>query len=431
MQLRGAWRWGFVWFVTVALQPPAHAQAPPWPSLSDVARAMAPLPEGATVVVFDPAGANAVYLARRLNVDPSALAPRLGNAAAYREAIPSFVRAEVMPRRQTQTTQNSLVAWELEIPLWNLEGQLWFKPFDQALQIRLVSGAFAPGQFLWQWQRLGAKADTPQSLLVLRGTANTKGANWATRKIAGRSPLAEPAMTVAAAYTLMEGMVDRLTEKKQSPHPQRWPQAPMTPPSVNELETQLAQVAQNLNVSGPLGLVLRHPNGRLDHVQIAVSTSLGASDAIQALAQPQMWRALPGWKRILASSVVPAQSALRSAEAQTGTGAPYAQRWQVDASFPFLDFDATWNVVVSSNLRATAVAGPGRNAVWAWHAVPGRDPSARATWLVFSLYPRLDKLGFLPRKFIEKEPLLEGGLALALAYVNAVTLVGRLPAAPP
>jgi len=51
---------------------------------------------------------------------------------------------------------------------------------------------------------------------------------------------------------------------------------------------------------------------------------------------------------------------------------------------------------------------------------------------VFSLSPRLAAAGWVPRRFIEAEPLLEHGLALALAYVDlrameATLLSGKSP----
>ena len=39
---------------------------------------------------------------------------------------------------------------------------------------------------------------------------------------------------------------------------------------------------------------------------------------------------------------------------------------------------------------------------------------------VFSFHPRLETAGYIPRKFIAAEPLLEHGLSLGLGYVDAV-----------
>jgi len=55
-------------------------------------------------------------------------------------------------------------------------------------------------------------------------------------------------------------------------------------------------------------------------------------------------------------------------------------------------------------------------------------PVGSITAAVLSLYPRLDKAGYVPRKSIESEPLLEHGLSLGVALVDAITLVRALDA---
>jgi hypothetical protein len=42
------------------------------------------------------------------------------------------------------------------------------------------------------------------------------------------------------------------------------------------------------------------------------------------------------------------------------------------------------------------------------------------------MHPRIDRTGYVPRKFIATEPLLEHGLALGLAYVDAISLLRAL-----
>jgi hypothetical protein len=61
-----------------------------------------------------------------------------------------------------------------------------------------------------------------------------------------------------------------------------------------------------------------------------------------------------------------------------------------------------------------------------WDVLP-----ATPTVAVYSLHPRIETTGYLPRKLIEAEPLLEHGLALGLAYVNAQTLLTALQSPPP
>ena len=92
---------------------------------------------------------------------------------------------------------------------------------------------------------------------------------------------------------------------------------------------------------------------------------------------------------------------------------------------PFVDFDALWLVATGPPFRAVAIGGDGRGAVLGWDVL--ETPARAGAMAVFSLHPRLEKAGYIPRKFIEAEPLLEQGLSLALAYVDAVAMIHALP----
>lgn len=383
--------------------------APTQPSPSQAADAMVAFPSGAVLVAFDPAGANQVWMASTLAAPTDTWARRLTEPTLYSQAVPSFEKADVRETRRRGLFVDQRVEWELEIPLWNLGGELWIKPFDNAVQLRLTRDAFSPGNFLWRWA-----GTEKQSTLTLEGTANARDANWGTRQLAKRNPLAEAAMTVAAAYTMFSGMMALAVPDTAT----RWPQAAMEPGDNVSYAQRLVQARRLLKVPGPLGIVVRQPNGRLDHVEIALPAGRPASSLIALLADPLRWRALPGWKRISASTPV----AAKAPQAR-----PYAQRWMVDATFPFLDFDAQWDVSVAHTVNAVAVEGDAKGALWSWHVIAA-DPHNSVA--VFSSYPRIDRLGYMPRKFIEKEPLLEQGLALALAYVNAASLVTAIGAGP-
>ncbi len=51
---------------------------------------------------------------------------------------------------------------------------------------------------------------------------------------------------------------------------------------------------------------------------------------------------------------------------------------------------------------------------------PDRTPAPTSTFAALTLYPRLEATGTVARRFIQAEPLLEEGLALALAYTDLV-----------
>ena len=68
--------------------------------------------------------------------------------------------------------------------------------------------------------------------------------------------------------------------------------------------------------------------------------------------------------------------------------------------------------------------GDGKGALMALDILPGKLPN-RAI-VVLSQHPRIDKAGYVARKLIAAEPLLEHGFTLALTLVDAVALGSAL-----
>ena len=77
---------------------------------------------------------------------------------------------------------------------------------------------------------------------------------------------------------------------------------------------------------------------------------------------------------------------------------------------------------------ATVADGATRGAMFAWDVAPGRAGHGvgNRSVAVLSLYPRLETSGYVPRKFIAAEPLLEHGMSLALGYADAMSMARAL-----
>jgi hypothetical protein len=157
-------------------------------------------------------------------------------------------------------------------------------------------------------------------------------------------------------------------------------------------------------------------DGRLDRITIATRVRLPPERIATGLANAESWRSLPGFASIAIAAPGGAETSAR-------------RRWEVDSTLPLVDFDAVWDVTVGPPFRAHS-AGDWKGAALGWDVFPvGRPapaPSTRASTATFTLHPRLDQAGYGPRKFIEAEPLLEHGLALGLAYVDALSLLRGL-----
>jgi hypothetical protein len=405
------WRWGMLLLLAVFSTPARAAEPAPTAAAGDpLLELLAASPSG-EVVRFAPGGRPeaplALSIAARVPTPPARLIALLHDPATYQRAVPAFVRAETEKRAGAAR----LIAWELEVPLWNLEGRLWLKPRENGVRLELESGDLVPGAFDFAVSPCGN-----ESCLVLSGGANLKNANFVTRRLARDRP-AEPAMTVTAMYVLLRALALEAGRTAAAPPAARWPSARLGAPPARTLTAAPSFLAKVTELALPASAAFAHvasrSDGRLHHVVVALPVSLPQTTIAPRLLQPTRWRALPGWKQIEPHPAPP----------------PLAAVWEVDAGFPFVDFDARWAILSGSPFRAESRGGDWQGAVIAIDLATAPD----GTLFGFSTHPRLDHVGYFPRKLIEAEPLLEHGLALGLAFVNARSLVEavKLPTAPP
>jgi len=363
------------------------------------------------LLLADPEGPRParVLLATRVAASPRRVCDVVMAPASYRKAMPSFRRVDVIARRARGPGITDLqVAWELDVPLWNLKGKLWVRPRADGVDLVLEEGDLVPG-LLHLTVHPEGPARPERSLLVIEGFANLAQANVAAREIARRSPLAEPAMTAAAVYVLMKALA-RLAEEDALGRPS----APLVAPELLRLDGALTGAAASTFSLGRglLAAVRCRPDGRLAGVEVAAHASPRAVRRALGGPGPERFRVLPGWKRIEEVGAHP-----------DACQDPSAFCWAVEANLPGFSLDGTWKIRTRP-WRARMVAGEREGAIMAVDVVAGRG--AAPPVIVFSEHPRLDRAGFLPRKLVAAEPFLEHGLALALTLVDAASLLRAL-----
>jgi hypothetical protein len=365
------------------------------------------------VVVNDPQGTRPVRVlaATRVSVPAEKVRRLLAEPASYASAMPSFRRVEVVSRHEHGRGVVDLeIAWELEVPLWNLEGKLWLRPRPDGVDLELEQGDFAPGLF-----HITARDEKPgRTVLAIEGFANVRDANWATRRLARRSALAEPAISVAAAYVLLKALALQAERGMYAR-----PSAALTAPDPSAFDGVPVGLAADIfaDPGKVLAAVRSRNDGRLLRVEVAVHTAASAATASDRSNRPEVFRALPGWRKVTPVGGKAGES--RVDECKDGR----AQCWEVDTNLPFFSLDGIWKIWPRP-WRARAVDGDGRGAVMAIDILPGKIPD-RAV-VVLSQHPRIDKAGYVARKLIAAEPLLEHGLTLALTLVDAVALGSAL-----
>jgi len=347
-------------------------------SPEDVSAALRRLGDADLVLLNDPSGARParVLLATRVAAPLEDVWQVIADPAAYGKAMPAFRRVEVLSKHEREPGLVDLeVAWELEVPLRNLRGKLWLRPQSTGVDLELAEGDFSPGLF-----HLGARREkaggTAQSVLTIEGFANVRDVNWATRQMVQRSPIAEPAITVAAVYVLLKSLA-RLAGGMS---PAR-PSAAMGAPEPSSLNGALAGQMANAMAQGKMVLaaVRSRADGRLACVEVAVHVSAPADQVTRRMMQPKPFAHMPGWKKITPVSGNPDECKDTAALC-----------WKVDTNLPVFSLDGTWKIRPRP-WRARMVAGDSKGAVRGSMWCPPRQtrpgvrrwscPSTRAwTW---------------------------------------------------
>jgi hypothetical protein len=361
------------------------------------------------VLVTDPLGARPVraQVAGRVKAPVATVRAALSSVATYKSAVPSFRKVDVLSTPSTPTGDRQDVAWELEVPMWNLEGRLQLHPRSDGVDLVLYQGDLSPGRFA-----ITAHPDSDtRTLLLIEAHANVKDANYVVRKITSRSPLGEPAILVAAAYVLHQALTIQLEKGR----PDRPTTAMATAPLPDLLGQNLAVAAQAFSSEKTLAIWVRNrPDGRLSFVSGAFPSKATVAQVSARAPTVATFKTVLGWK-----DTTPEKGKLPECRDATATCLV------VDSNLPFFDLDATWKLW-GGQFRAKAVDENLKGAAMALDAIPHGSGSM----IALSQSMGLHKSGFFARKLIAAEPLLEQGLAIALVLADTLSFATAVESGP-
>jgi hypothetical protein len=352
---------------------------------------------GADVVAFElPAPPHAPRV-RAATVTRASVATVLGvlaDPAHYGTLIPSLVRSEEVGRRGDA----HVVEWELEIPLFNLSGTLEVRPHAGGIELALVDGDLSPGRIIFD---VAARADG-RSTVQIDARLDVSRSSFFLRRVMAHSEYGEPAALSAAAWVALRATALRAEHARDATAFR--PTAPPVPPTPGQPDGRalFRPPFERLAARGAAALIAVAPSGRLGSVSVSVTAREAPAALAGRLADPRSWHAFPGWRHVQPMPPTPTSPATVV----------------VEDGIPFVDFDATWRAEAVPRARCwTAIDGAARGAWFEWEVAAG----AASTEAVLTMVPRLEATGLIPRRFIEAEPLLEQGLTLALAFVDAVS----------
>jgi hypothetical protein len=387
---RGAW----LWAVALAAVAP-EARASDDASIGTALAAALPA-DGSSDLLFiqRPSAGRAprVVGVTRSAAVPATIRAVLREPARYSALIPALHGTPVVE----WGALTPFVDWELDVPLFNLSGRIALRDSANGVTFDLVDGDLAPGRIVFSIVQDPGGGST----LIVDAQLNVKRSSWLLRHIMTRSPVGESAVLAAAAYVALRATALRAEHPAA---PSAW--RPTAPPGSARLADARPLAAQSLSAlrgQGTLALVAREKTERLGGVAVGIGLRAPQALVLPALRDPASWRAFPGW---------------RTVRVRPGPNGPGAE---VEDNLPLVDLDATWTAdpePAGAAPRWTVSAGAtvGARLGWSLYPVAGVLP----TLAVLTLYPRLEATGMVARRFIQAEPLLEEGLALALAYVNA------------
>jgi len=390
--------------------PPSASSPAPVPKLDAVGALLtAALPADgmADLVLIDWPGTPGTPHVRAVTVvgaAPAAIKNVLLDGANYRKIVPTLIRADV---GRTQAGLPS-VGWEVEVPLFNLSGTLVIHERPDGAEIDLVDGDFSPGKLIFTAIPRAAGGST----LLIDAQLNIGNAGWLIRRLVKLSPAGEPAALVAASYVTLRAVGLR-AENAGVGGARRPGATPAPPPVWSPSARALAdEKLAALRAHGAVALVGRTWSQRLAGVAVATTVGVPTPNALGRLRDPESWHAFPGW-----STVEPRQG-------------PHGVGAKVEDSLPFVDLEATWMAEPGNPLRWTATDGVISGARLGWEIYP-IDPRANAgapTLMALMMYPRLETTGRLARRAIASEPLLEHGLAVAVAFADVTAMKTALEA---
>jgi hypothetical protein len=332
----------------------------------------------------------------RVAASPAAIKDVLLAPAHYRALIPALVKSEL----ERSNGGAPLVDWELEIPLFNLSGRMALHNRPDGVTVELFEGDFAPGRLSFTV----APDARGGSTLIVDAVLDVKRSTWILRRILKRSPVGEPAALTAAAYVALRAVALRAEHPRA---PEAWrPHPSLVAPAgwLPDPRPLASELVAALRARGVVALVARTGDDHLAGVAAAVGLGAPAPAVSETLRSPASWRAFPGWETV---------------HVRPGPNGPGAD---VRDNLPLVDLDASWTAQPGPAPRWVATAGDTRGARLGWDVYPRGAGSIAA----LTLYPRLEATGSIARRFIAAEPLLEEGMSLALAFVDAAGIKAAL-----
>ena len=350
--------------------------------------------DGATdlVVIAQPSAPDAprAWSATRVAASPAAIKDVLLDPAHYRALIPALIKSEL----ERSNGSAPIVDWELEVPLFNLSGRMALHNRPDGVTIELFEGDFAPGRLSFTV----APDARGGATLVVDAVLDVKRSSWLLRRIIKRSPVGEPAALTAAAYVALRAVALR------AEHPQGSRRLAPARSGGGTRELAARSASARKRSPGAAARAWRGRPGRARAGRASGRRRRGRGAECARAGRRSAPSRIPG-----RGCAFPGLAKVRSPPRSERPGR--RRRGRSSARRLRRDLDR--------RSRAPPRAGSPPRAPRAAPASGGTSIRGASTIAALTLYPRIEATGSIARRFIAAEPLLEEGLSLALAFVDA------------
>ncbi|MEK6609166.1 MAG: SRPBCC family protein [Myxococcota bacterium] len=388
------------------------------PAPSRAAQPLQPLPEKTLLGLRDFAergelalieshkigGLKQITLVAVIHAPPKRVWDTLTDTERYPEFVPNVVKNQT----SKDTGAQRWVEFELEVPLFNLEGtnHYRFQP-PAVMEVETVAGDLKTGRWRWELYPLGENA----TLAVEYAYSDIRELNWALRKMIRGNKNIEHGSVLSAATVFMKALKQRAESRVG-----RGPAARPDPKKATKIVLQsLRDGADSPDFAaldplldrGIVALVQSFPDGRL-HQAVLFARTYAAKEKVYAVAgRPERY-----------DDFMPN---IEAAELLEESSDDLRYSMKVKGLFLSIDFEARMRRG-DGWLRSDTTGGDLRNAHFAWEFVP---QGSERTLTLHYINTDLRRNSWVIRQLIDREPFFEHGVNVATGLITINNVRGR------
>lgn len=323
----------------------------------------------------------------------------------YTQFVPNVVKSDTVK----QVGETRWVAWELEVPLFNLTGtNAYTFHAPDAMDVETSSGDVRTGA--WRWELFPLSENS--TLAVEYAYSDVRDVNFVMRKLIAKNRTVEHGAVLSAATVFMKSAKAR-AEKRAGVIASERPDVKKNPRAVPLKSVREFATADDFAALAPLfdrgivALVQSQPDGRLHQAVVFARTYAPPEKVYEIAAHPDRWdEFMPGVDECYAIEDVPDH---------------VVYRMELDAPLLSINFKARMNRGPDW-LSNSTLDGDLKNARFGWEFLP--QPEGRSL-TIYYVNADLRRNSWVLRHLIDRDPFFEHGVNVAAGLLALNLIRGK------